>query len=429
MIKSENRRTYWGLFVVNFLVCLGVGIVDPFFPIYATKSGATGFHLAILFSSYAIAKTIFSPLAGWCSDLKGRYGILLTGLLAYTVIPLGFLFSPNPTHLILLKSLQGVAAAFVRPVSLAFVGDMAQLRREGITMGTFDISFYSAFAVGPILGGVIKDIYGFPGVFYALFFLSLLALGIGTFSIKKPENYEQKSHDSAKLDLSVLKKSKLLISLCGFIFTRAFGIVLFAIYMPIYMSTNLNFKGIEIGMVMGISAVVMTLLLRPMGYFTDRINRKLLILLGGVFAAMLTVCLPMAKRFPILLGLNIGIGIASVLSLPASLALLVEEGNRIGMGLTMGIFNCAMNLGFVIAPLAGGIIFIFFGIKAIFYGAGLVGIVGIFFFLFYIFTPLSAIGETFISGSAVLAGSRSAAPENCICNRNVLTDLSYPIKK
>ena len=42
------------------------------------------------------------------------------------------------------------------------------------------------------------------------------------------------------------------------------------------------------------------------------------------------------------------------------------------MGATIGIFNGAMNLGFVVAPVIGGIAFTYWGIKPVFYGAGIV---------------------------------------------------------
>jgi len=87
-------------------------------------------------------------------------------------------------------------------------------------------------------------------------------------------------------------------------------------------------------------------------------------------------------RWNHLLALSVAIGIFSVVSLPASSALLVREGNLYGMGLAMGIFNGAMNSGTVLAPLAGGFALGFFGIKTIFYGAAFLGLIGIVFFCF-----------------------------------------------
>ena len=112
---------------------------------------------------------------------------------------------------------------------------------------------------------------------------------------------------------------------------------------------------------MGANTVVTALLLRPMGLLSDRVRRDRLVVAGGRAAALLTLCLPLAETFPQLLGLSVCIGAAGALSMPASSALLVEEGGRQGMGLTMGVFNGAMNLGAVLAPLAGGVAFGFFG--------------------------------------------------------------------
>jgi MFS family permease len=377
-MNSRQKRGYRGLFIVNFLVCLGFGIVDPFFPVYAAMHGATGFHLAILFSGYAVTKACFSPLMGWWSDRRGYRGLLVAGLTAYALIALGYLFFPVPPCLILLRFLQGVAAALVRPVCLAYIGDMAPARREGSVMGHFDISFYGAFSVGPVLGGIIKDSVGFPGLFGGLFGLVLLALAAVLLFV---EDSGKGAGKRTGMAVAVpFRKSRTLVALCGFIFARSFGIVFFAMFLPIFMHQELKLKGIEIGMVMGAATVVTALLLGPMGCLADRVRKERLVIAGGTGAALLTACLPLAGSFEPLLALSVGIGMASVISLPASAALLVEEGNRLGMGTTMGIFNGAMGLGAVLAPLLGGAALGLAGMKGLFFGAGCLGLGGTLFY-------------------------------------------------
>jgi MFS family permease len=386
MGDREKNRCYRGLFLVNFLICLGFGIVDPFFSVYATTHGATGFHLAILFSGYALAKTIFSPVLGWWSDHIGRRNMIIAGLFTYALISLGYLFFPAPLPLIFLRFLQGMAVSLVRPLSLAFVGDMAPAQREGTVMGTFDISFYAAFAVGPVVGGLIKDAVGFPGIFLSLFCLTVLAMVAAMFFVRSSGKEAGKSNrkeiSAGLLEVLSFTKSRKLIALCGFIFSRSFGIVLFSMFLPILMHEDLKLKGIEIGIIMGSATIVTALLLVPMGHLSDRVKKKdRLVIIGGAGAALLTCLLPLAATFQQLLILSIGIGFASVLSLPASAALLVEEGNRLGMGMTMGSFNSAMNLGSVLAPLMGGTAFGLLGMKGLFFSAGLIGMAGTVFYL------------------------------------------------
>lgn len=384
MNNPWGKSPYLTLFAINFTVNLGFGIVDPFFSIFAANIGASGFSLALIFSGYALSKALFTPFIGWWSDYRGRHAFITAGLGLYSLISLCYLLAPGLPFLIFLRFLQGLAAARVRPISLAFVGDIAPSRREGTTMGTFDISFYGALAIGPIIGGLVKDAAGFSGIFFCMLALCCIGL-ILSIGLDVDCREEEKGPEQAKIKLPALRGGKTLIGLAVFIFARSFGIVLFAVFLPIFMTNHLMINGVRVGIVMASGAVVTALLLRTMGRLSDRRQRSTLVMIGGLMAGFLTFCLPLAANFYHLLLLSIGIGVFSVLSMPASAALLIEEGNLHGMGLTMGIFNGALNLGFIISPLIGGIITDFFGISAAFHMAGLLGMAGVGFFYHFTF--------------------------------------------
>jgi MFS family permease len=377
-----KRKAYRRLFVVNFMITLGFGMADPFFPVYVVSAGATGFHIALIFSAYAVSKMLMSPLIGWWSDCRGRRGLIIAGLCTYVMVSVCYLLLPGPPALIALRIIQGIGAALVRPISLAFIGDIAPVRREAQTMGTFDISFYSAQAVGPMIGGLVKDVTGFPGVFLSLAFLCLLSLLSTLFFVTFSPANTPGSVDRIRPHLSGLRVSWTLIGLSGFIFTRSFSIALFAVFIPIFMYDSLRLTGLEMGIIMGAGTVVTALLLRPMGSISDKLNRRWLVIFGGSMTSFLTFCLPLAQSFGHLLALSVAMGTFSAVSLPASSALLVHEGNLYGMGLAMGIFNGAMNFGAILAPLAGGFVLGSSGIKTIFYGAAFLGLLGIVFFCF-----------------------------------------------
>jgi DHA1 family multidrug resistance protein-like MFS transporter len=229
---------------------------------------------------------------------------------------------------------------------------------------------------------LVKDVAGFPGVFLSLAVLCLLSLLSALFFVMIPPTNTPDKVDRTPPHLSGLRIGWTLIGLSGFILTRSFSIVLFAVFIPIVMYDSLKLTGLEMGVIMGAGTVAIALLLRPMGSMSDKLNRRWLVIVGGSGTAILTFCLPLAQSFGQLLALSVAIGIFSVVSLPASSALLVQEGNLYGMGLAMGIFNGAMNFGKVLAPLAGGLALGFFGIKTIFYGGAFLGLLGIVFFCF-----------------------------------------------
>jgi MFS transporter, DHA1 family, multidrug resistance protein len=375
-----KKSAYRGLFVINFMISLGFGIVDPFFSVYAVSAGATAFHIALIFSAYAVAKMLMSPLIGWWSDHRGRHELIIAGLCICLAVSLCYLLTPGPLALIALRIIQGIGAALVRPIALAFIGDMAPARREARAMGTFDISYYSAQAVGPIIGGGIKDFAGFPGVFLSLALLCFLSLLSSMFFMMISPADRPDTTARSRPHPGGPRISRIIVGLSGFIFTRSFSIVLFTIFIPIFMYDRLKLTGLEMGIVMGAGTVVTALLLRPMGSLSDKLNRRWLVVCGGSMTALLTFCLPLAQSFGHLLSLSVAIGIFRVVSLPASSALLVREGNIYGMGLAMGVFNGALNCGTVLAPLAGGFALGFFGIETVFQGAAILGLLGIVFF-------------------------------------------------
>ena len=379
---DARRSAYRGLFAINFMISLGFGIVDPFFPVYAVSAGATGLHIALIFSGYAVAKMLMSPLSGWWSDHRGRRDLIIAGLGICLTVSLGYLFNPGPLALIALRIIQGIGAALVRPISLALIGEMAPARREARTMGTFDISFFSAQAMGPVIGGVVKDVAGFAGIFLSLAVLCLLSLLTAVCFLMVSPTPGPDHGERIRPPQRGPGIGRILIGLSGFILTRSFSIALFAIFIPIFMYEELKLSGLEMGVVMGAGTVVTVLLLRPMGSISDRLDRRWLVICGGSAAALLTFCLPLARSFGHLLALSVAIGISRAVSLPASSALLVREGNLHGMGLTMGLFNGSMNFGTVLAPLAGGLALGFFGIGTVFHGAALLGLIGIAFFCF-----------------------------------------------
>lgn len=369
------------LFVVNFFISLGFAMVDPFFPIYVKDMGASGLHFAAIFSVFTIAKLILSPWIGFCSDRVGRRSFIAIGLGLYVCVALLYLCPPSVPLLIVARFLQGVAAAFFRTVIMAVIGDQSPKEKEGTSIATFDISFYSALGLGPVVGAIVRSHFGMPGIFKVLAAITLVSLMVVPFLVPDGRRHTWQFRLS-QIDRTTLIKNRVLIGLLSFIFTRAMGISLFTIFLPLFMETYLGFGGLQIGVIMASGTVLMMVFLRPMGIMADHGSRKTLVLAGGLIAAALTFCLPFASGLWSLLSMTVVLGLGSVISLPASAAMVMEEGDHFGMGLAFGLFNTTMNLGFAAAPFLGNLIMEFKGLPVVFYCSGIIGILGV--IIFYI---------------------------------------------
>lgn len=369
------------LFIVNFLISLGFAMVDPFFSIYVRDLGATGLHFAAIFSIFTVAKMVLSPWIGFCSDRIGRRNFIAIGLGFYVGVSILYLFPPSITLLIVARFFQGVAAAFFRTISMALVGDQSPKEKEGTNMATFDISFYSALGLGPVFGAIVRTYFGMPGIFKILVAITVVSLLVVPFMI--PGGLKNMGGlVRAKTKHAIFRKNKTLIGILSFIFTRAIGISVFTIFLPLFMEKNLGLPGIQIGIIMASGTVLMMLFLKPMGFLADHRSRRALVFIGGLLASALIFFLPFAFGFWSLFCMTIVLGFGSVISLPASAAMVMEEGDYFGMGLVFGLFNTTMNLGFAVAPFLGNFILEYKGLPSVFYCAGIIGVAGI--LIFYI---------------------------------------------
>ncbi|QEM67703.1 MFS transporter [Geobacter sp. FeAm09] len=385
---AENRSLFRGLFLVNFAITLGFGIADAFFSLYVFSLGARGMLLGLPLVFYSLSKIILSPFMGAWADRIGRRKVAAVSLGLYLFVSVSYLFTTSLTLITLLRLLQGIGCAMFRPMVVSLVSECTCDKRRATVMGTFDISFYGALSLGPLVGGILKDLWGFRGIFATLALLCITALAVAFISIpshkdasSQPTHYETE-HLWGLLNIT---RHSSLRGLLAFIFGRACGISLLGAFLPIMLTARLGLNGTRAGLVMASSTLVMTLLLRPMGMLSDRAPRKSLVVAGGTAVSLLYFLIPVAAGFSQILALAVGIGLFSVLSQPASTALLVEEGSRHGMGATVGTFNSVLNLGFVSGPLLGAGLQTTLGLTAVFYAAGVMGLGAVVLFMVNVF--------------------------------------------
>ena len=164
-----------------FSAMLGIGIIVPFLPLYASELGATGVELGLVFAAYGIVNTIVTPFMGRLSDRRGRKVFLCGGLLFYSLLSLGYVFAASALHLIFIRLAQGVAGAMVFPIVMAYVGDISPEGEEGKWMGYSNAAFFGGFGFGPLMGGVLTEHLGMNFAFITMAGLNLLAFFIAVF--------------------------------------------------------------------------------------------------------------------------------------------------------------------------------------------------------------------------------------------------------
>lgn len=126
--------------------------------------------------AYLLATTTLLVGAGRLGDLMGRRRVLLAGVALFGAASGLCALAPSWPMLLVARALQGVGAAAMLALTMAMVGASLPKARSGQAMGMLGTMSAVGTALGPSLGGVLIDTFGWQAVFAVNVPLSLAAL-------------------------------------------------------------------------------------------------------------------------------------------------------------------------------------------------------------------------------------------------------------
>ena len=372
---NTAKRIYNVLFISVFATMLGLGVVSPLLPIYAENLGATGIWLGIIFSAFALSRSVFMPIIGRISDRQGRKWIILIGMFAYAVTSLAYLIAGSVYSLTVVRLIHGLASAMVVPIAMAYIADLSEKGKEGSQMGNFSISMFLGMGVGPLLGGFLNDTLGMPSVFYVMAGLSAFATLLVAISLPEAKPGSLALPDTPHVPMRAIFSLPVMRGVMVFSFISALGRGGMMVFIPVF-APLIALSPFEVGIVLSANTFLMALLQVPIGRLTDTGNKVVLIIIGSAIAAIALAAIPFSRSFwPLLLITSI-IGVGGAIQQPSIMALTVDVGRTIGMGTSMGAYNTVFGIGMIIAPLMGGAFMDFVGVEAVFYIGGAISLLG-----------------------------------------------------
>ncbi len=377
MDRATRIRIFSVLFLSIFSALLGLGIIIPILPVFARSEtiGASGFWVGAIFAGFSLARAFFMPIVGKLSDRRGRKGFITMGLCIYALSSLGYIYSHSVSSLLFVRILQGFCSAMIVPIAMAYVGDIAPKDKEGTFLGVFTVSLFLGFGFGPLLGGVIQDLYSVNAAFGIMGILCGLAFVLVLIWLPPSSGKQVPQRGSPASFSEILGRPQIRGILC-YRFVNAFTRACVLTFLPLYASYTIDMSGSEIGVIISAGVLLTSFMQVPCGRLADMINRKTLIITGNILYSLAILFFPFTYSFTQVLILNLILGILGAVSIPAASAIVVDEGKHYGMGSTMAVFNVAMSLGLGTGPLLAGLIHDFAGLDAVFFVAAVFGILG-----------------------------------------------------
>ncbi|MCM2417204.1 MFS transporter [Streptomyces sp. RKAG293] len=165
-----------GLSLSMLLSSLGTSVANVALPTLAQAFTASFQQVQWIVLAYLLAITTVIVSVGRLGDLIGRRRLLLGGILLFTAASVLCGLAPTLWSLIAARAAQGLGAAIMMALTMAFVGETVPKARTGSAMGLLGTMSAVGTALGPSLGGALIAGPGWRAIFLVNAPLGLLAL-------------------------------------------------------------------------------------------------------------------------------------------------------------------------------------------------------------------------------------------------------------
>ena len=169
---------WWGLASLSLsmlLSSLGTSIANVGLPTLAQAFNASFQDIQWVVLAYLLAITTLIVSVGRLGDITGRRRLLLTGIFLFTVASVLCGVAPTLWLLIAARAAQGLGAAIMMALTMAFVGETVPKEKTGRAMGLLGTMSAVGTALGPSLGGILIAGLGWRAIFLVNVPLGLLA--------------------------------------------------------------------------------------------------------------------------------------------------------------------------------------------------------------------------------------------------------------
>ncbi|MGK7889054.1 MAG: MFS transporter, partial [Leptolyngbyaceae cyanobacterium] len=183
------------LFLAGLLFWAGLASLLPTLPLYIQQVGGeewVGHVMAFFALGLLLSKASLAKMA----DVRGRKIVLLIGISAIALTPLGYLLFPNIPALAGFRAIHGISiSAFVTAYS-ALVVDLSPRQYRGEIIGYMSLVNPLGLAIGPAIGGFLLESAGFPPAILLSAGLGVLGLLFTTQVMEPHSQSDPRSADS-----------------------------------------------------------------------------------------------------------------------------------------------------------------------------------------------------------------------------------------
>ena len=279
-----NRQTPPHIMTLVMITGLGAWTMNvflPSLPAIAKHFDADYAIVQLTISGYlgflALLQLVFGPL----SDRFGRRPVLVWAFITFLVATLGCALAPNIETFLAFRMLQAsVAAGMV--LSRAIVRDMVPKDQAASMIGYVTMGMAVVPMIGPAIGGILDQQFGWQSTFYATLLFGVLALALIWHDLGETNQTQSTSFTGQFRAYPELLRSR---RFWGYSLTAGFASGAFFAFLggaPYVATQILGISPTQLGLYMGVIALGYLLGNFLSGRFSTRLGVNRMMLMGGM---------------------------------------------------------------------------------------------------------------------------------------------------
>jgi MFS family permease len=381
---SARNAQYWRRNLIvcvfgSFTTLVSLSMLLPFLPLYVQQLGVNSTSAIVQWSGVAFGVTFLgtaltAPIWGQLADRYGRKPMLIRAAIGMAVVMSTIGLAHNVYELVALRFAAGLIGGYAS-ASIVMIGTQAPPERAGWALGVLSTGVLAGNLVGPLIGGVLPNLIGIRGAFFAAGGMIAIA-ALLTITLVR-EDFTQRPHSKSKQTAGAVPHAKRSYAVLGALLVTAMMVLLSNMSIEPIITVYIGQLGVAhnrlatvAGIVMACSAFGSMVMAARLGALADRVGGWNVII-GCLFATGL-VMIPQAFvtewwQLAALRGL-MGMTLAGLLP---SIAKLVRQAvQEHESGKMLGYLQSAQYAGQVTGPLIGGAVGVHFGMRYVFFVTG-----------------------------------------------------------
>ncbi|MVQ36639.1 MFS transporter [Paenibacillus sp. MAH-34] len=373
MILMKLRLILYVIGFSAFAGSLGQNLYTPLLAEMQKNLQTTSYMMSLTVSLFLVALAVMQVIFGSLADTKGRKKILIPALIVYAAASLGCAFSHSIGLFLVFRVLQGIGSAAIPVVGAAVIGDMFRGNELAKSMATYQLMLLLAPAVGPLLGGVIGEKFGYQGVF--LFLTAIIGLLLLAYMKLLVETKPQGATATpfALKSFGVIFQNHLSAVVLIYGFAQSVVYLVYIVFLPHILGNLYHMAAGKIGVILLAMSASTIVSIKIGSWMRNQLGNKASL----VFAFLLQSCtvilfaLTAHLSLPMLIGDICLFGFAMGLTVSLPVTILAEQFPE-ERATAIGVYNLVRYLGMAVGPVIGARLYSDTDLKPLFLTSGLV---------------------------------------------------------